>query len=411
MLFVNENIFIAALFLSSAMISLRAIIDKVKDIQEMEKQLLDSKTSFEAMVNVDCFMEQLPRKVYEDGWPEDKWEKEMEKHPFFMTKSPEPGEELHPLIEGLQKLKYDEEENSPEELANTYKESGNFCFKCKKYRDAITNFSVGLKLECSDELRAQLLNNRAAANFFIENYKSALIDSIDAVKLNSNYLKAKLRVCRCYYHLEKYEECIKICEEIISEDQNNSAIIQLKKDAITKKKVKYRNLRKQAKEKKNKLAEEALLLEALKYRKINFHLRDNKELISIADLNPDLHIPEKMNRVYLENGTLFWPVLLSFTELTLNIPINDFEENCKFEVQLKIVFTESAELETKKYQLENVNIYFKDEYMKPIKFSVTSTLKEVLCDPRFILDCGIPVFFVLVKNSAAEENFINCIHK
>lgn len=119
----------------------------------------------------------------------------MEKHPFFMTKSPEPGEELHPLIEGLQKLKYDEEENSPEginkihfsistcniyaiyllviftELANTYKESGNFCFKCKKYRDAITNFSVGLKLECSDELRAQLLNNRAAANFFIENYK------------------------------------------------------------------------------------------------------------------------------------------------------------------------------------------------------------------------------------------------
>lgn len=109
---------------------------------------------------------------------------------------------------------------------------------------------------------------------------------------------------------------------------------------------------------------------------------DNKELISIADLNPDLHIPEKMNRVYLENGTLFWPVLLSFTELTLNIPINDFEENCKFEVQLKIVFTESAELETKKYQLENVNIYFKDEYMKPIKFSVTSTLKEVLCDPR-----------------------------
>lgn len=41
----------------------------------MEKQLLDSKTSFEAMVNVDCFMEQLPRKVYEDGWPEDKWEK------------------------------------------------------------------------------------------------------------------------------------------------------------------------------------------------------------------------------------------------------------------------------------------------------------------------------------------------
>lgn len=38
---------------------------------------------------------------------------EIEKHPFFMTKEPQPGEELHPLLEGLQQLKYDDS-NDPE---------------------------------------------------------------------------------------------------------------------------------------------------------------------------------------------------------------------------------------------------------------------------------------------------------
>lgn len=31
-----------------------------------------------------------------------------------MKKTPEPGEELHPLYEGLQQLKYDPNENTPE---------------------------------------------------------------------------------------------------------------------------------------------------------------------------------------------------------------------------------------------------------------------------------------------------------
>lgn len=36
----------------------------------------------------------------------------MEKHPFFMTKVPEDGT-LSPLLEGIQQLKYDENENTP----------------------------------------------------------------------------------------------------------------------------------------------------------------------------------------------------------------------------------------------------------------------------------------------------------
>jgi hypothetical protein len=38
----------------------------------------------------------------------------MEKHPFFMTKSPEAAEALSPLMEGLQQLKYSETDNTPQ---------------------------------------------------------------------------------------------------------------------------------------------------------------------------------------------------------------------------------------------------------------------------------------------------------
>jgi len=54
------------------------------------------------------------KKSYTEGWPEDKWQEEMEKHPFFMKKSPKPGDELSPLVEGLQQLKYGIDENTPE---------------------------------------------------------------------------------------------------------------------------------------------------------------------------------------------------------------------------------------------------------------------------------------------------------
>lgn len=60
------------------------------------------------------YIDGLEKKKYTEGWPEDKWQEEMDKHPFFMKKPLEPGEELSPLMEGLQQLKYGEDENTPE---------------------------------------------------------------------------------------------------------------------------------------------------------------------------------------------------------------------------------------------------------------------------------------------------------
>lgn len=68
----------------------------------------------EEYINKNEYTNNPEKKDYMEGWPEDKWQEEMEKHPFFMKKAPEPGEELSPLMEGLQQLKYGKDENTAE---------------------------------------------------------------------------------------------------------------------------------------------------------------------------------------------------------------------------------------------------------------------------------------------------------
>lgn len=89
-----------------------------------------------------------------------------------MKEAPKDGDELHPLMEGMQQLKYDPLENTHEELAATYKEDGNFYMKNKKYRMAILSYTEGIKFKIDNaELNATLHNNRSAANFFLKNYR------------------------------------------------------------------------------------------------------------------------------------------------------------------------------------------------------------------------------------------------
>lgn len=59
----------------------------------------------------------------------------MASHPLFAKELPEgPNGDLPPLLEALRQVKYDETENSPEELARNYKADGNHLFKQQNYR-------------------------------------------------------------------------------------------------------------------------------------------------------------------------------------------------------------------------------------------------------------------------------------
>lgn len=84
--------------------------EKKKDWTDEERLELATKLGTE----LHEYLNSLKKKSYTEGWPEDRWQEEMEKHPFFMKKPPELGDELSPLMEGLQQLKYGEDENTPE---------------------------------------------------------------------------------------------------------------------------------------------------------------------------------------------------------------------------------------------------------------------------------------------------------
>lgn len=254
-----------------------------------------------------------------------------------MKETPKPGDDLHPLYEGLQQLKYDPEENTAEgkpfqtklnplylqkektflELANSYKEDGNFNFKHKKYRMAIISYTEGLKIKCNDlELNATLLNNRSAANYFLKNYRSSLRDCELALKLKPNYIKVLIRAANCSYEIQQYDKCIEFCDRVLSIEKNNKEIIELRQKAVKGLKIKQRDLRIEEK----KLRKENELLKCV--------FEKTGKQFEMHELEPI--VPQLQGcRVHFneEKNGLIWPVVFMYPEYKVMDCLQEFRED------------------------------------------------------------------------------------
>ncbi|KAJ8910500.1 hypothetical protein NQ315_012347 [Exocentrus adspersus] len=356
---------------------------------------------------LDEFIEKLPRRKYDEGWPEDRWEEEMEKHPFFMTQTPKPGQELHPLYEGLQQLKYDPDENEPEELATNYKEDGNFNFKHKNYRLAVVAYTEGIKIKCGNpEIEANLLNNRAAAHYFLKNYRSSLRDCETALRIKPGYDKALIRAANCCYELREFGKAVDYCDKILEKQKGNTAILDLRQESINAAKVKERDDRKKEAAAKRKAKEEEGIINEILGRGYNIE-GGSKGHISIEKLEPCF--PELMhNRVYLDASmSLVWPVVLVYPEYKIMDYIQQFSENEKFSEQLELVFEATPEWdEEKKYKSNNVNIYYETPRKRIVNVDLDKTLGDVLKMKEYIIKGGTPSFILLAKASPAEKRFL-----
>lgn len=80
-------------------------------MKKMDEDLAEHFAKLEAKAK-----ERGPRGQMVEGFTEDNWEEELANHPFFKEQF-EDGEELSPLMQGLQDLKYSPDDNTPEELA------------------------------------------------------------------------------------------------------------------------------------------------------------------------------------------------------------------------------------------------------------------------------------------------------
>lgn len=146
-------------------------------------------------------------------------------------------------------------------MAISYKEDGNFNFKHKNYRLAIIAYTEGIKIKCGNkEIEATLLNNRAASNFFLKNYRSCLRDCELALRLKPDYEKAKLRAIHCCYEIQQLDKAIKYCDDILETKKDNREVQELKQKCVKASKLQERDrrMREQKVNKKEKEVENFL---------------------------------------------------------------------------------------------------------------------------------------------------------
>ncbi|XP_011829220.1 tetratricopeptide repeat protein 4 isoform X1 [Macaca mulatta] len=228
---------------------------------------------------MDSFLEKFQSQPYRGGFHEDQWEEEFEKVPLFMKRAPseiDPRE--NPDLACLQSIIFDEE-RSPEEQAKTYKDEGNDYFKEKDYKKAVISYTEGLKKKCADpDLNAVLYTNRAAAQYYLGNFRSALNDVTAARKLKPCHLKAIIRGALCHLELKHFAEAVNWCDEGLQIDGKEKKLLELRAKADKLKRIEQRDVRKASlKEKKERNQNEALL-QAIK---VYFEDEDRAELYRV----------------------------------------------------------------------------------------------------------------------------------
>lgn len=349
---------------------------------------------------LDEFIDGLERKRYTEGWPEDRWEEEMEKHPFFMKKLPEPGDELHPMYEGLQKLKYDPEENTVDELAVSYKEDGNWYMKHKKFRACILAYTEGLHIKCeNDEVNSQLYNNRSAAHFFLSNYRSSYDDAMQALKLKPDYSKAKWRAAQCSDKLDRFEQCIDLCDQILLDDPKRQDALRLRKSCNDRCQKKLRDDRKLSGAERKKRDEWDTVIEIIKMRKLKFEDVDTSEEITKKLLTPT-YAPLEDHPVHRDaSGNLEWPLTFCYPEFMFS----DYQQEvCEIFPMSDIVhdlLMDPLECDRQGvYVPDNLNVYFVNKAIrKAFKVDQKKPLKEIIEEKGWV-GIGKMVNYVLTNN-------------
>lgn len=331
-----------------------------------------------------------------------------------MKTAPQPGDEIHPMLEGLQQLKFDPEENTPLELAEKYKEDGNYWMKHKKYRIAIMNYTEGLN-QCSghenNELNANLYNNRSLAQFLLQNYRSAYIDAQHALKYKRNYDKVKLRMIKCNMELKKYDDACKDIEKFLLEDPSNKELIDFQKCAMAKRTEKLRNDRKVQMEEKKKRQQFQSLMHALIQRNVKFEeipTKDISSLMSIETIKPKIeplfNYPVSLD----EHGSVCWPIVFCYPEYFTTDIQQSVHEIQTLNECLEDMFS-SDETSTHNYKnTDDLHIYFENRPKCQVyKADLHIPIKDIVSDENFYIYNGYLMFYVLPKNSKAENDFLN----
>ncbi|KAI4350297.1 hypothetical protein L6164_004765 [Bauhinia variegata] len=307
-----------------------------------------------------------------------------------------------------------------ESAASELKEKGNQYVKMgkKHYPVAIDCYTRAINQKAlSDSETSILFANRAHVNLLLGNYRRALTDTEEAIKLCPSNIKAIYRAAKASLSLNLLAEAHSHCQNGLGLDTSNEELKKLGRQIDAK-----------ISEHKQHEAQ------------VSKALAETKDLVSAIE-NRGLKIGKAMFReltglkkpVLDKNNILHWPVLLLYAEVMSSDFIEDFcqplpwddKNNYKREfVELYYEAGSGVPLSKTKFlhcllegtaasQREGVGNEDRDTdedinritgSSKWIKVSERRTLHDVLREPNFIIP-GIPVFYVVSKQSSFYGKF------
>ncbi|XP_062602009.1 tetratricopeptide repeat protein 4-like, partial [Saccostrea cucullata] len=296
--------------------------------------------------------------------------------------------------------------------AEAFKEDGNVEFKKKRYDIAVENYTEGIKIKCPDKtLNAVLYTNRAAAQFYKKNYRSALHDAIIARKFKPDHMKAIVRGAQCCMEMKKYAEASLWSDLGLAIEETNTVLLDIKQKAEKFKHIQEKEKRKEQAKERKELAEHKKLIDAIMSRGIRLAGLADKGYDPLLFTNVELHNPSGA-MVYVDaDSTLHWPVLFMYPEHTQTDYIEDFSENHTFYDHIIHMFgpevpPASWDLD-KKYKPENLLIYYEDKEKTTLhQIPQTWTLSQALKNKWVLVEAGTPCFILLVNKSRFQEHFI-----
>lgn len=109
--------------------------------------------------------------------------------------------------------------------ADSFKEQGNAAFVNRDYDRALSLYTAGLELDAAHVL---ILSNRAAVFIELHRYHEAIEDSMRALALDSNWVKAHLRLATAYRELSEFDNALAAVHEGLSKDPEFAELLALR---------------------------------------------------------------------------------------------------------------------------------------------------------------------------------------
>ncbi|GMN50414.1 hypothetical protein TIFTF001_019570 [Ficus carica] len=288
-----------------------------------------------------------------------------------------------------------------ESAAFELKEKGNQYVKMgkKHYSDAIDCYTRAIDQKAlSDSETSLLFSNRAHVNLLLGNFRRALSDSEEAIKLSPTNLKALYRAAKASLSLNLLSEAKSHCENGIKQDPDNQELKKLLRQIDSLK------LEQEQREAQVSMAvsEAKNLLSVVESRGYKIGKAMFRELVGlrkpVLDKSNILHWP--LSNMFSESSPpLPWDIENNYTRKDIELYYEATKGGCLSKKKILHYFLEGTAASNVEDigdegddAVQDSNGLSSSGSSKWIKVNEKRTLHDVLKEPNFIIQ-GIPVPF------------------